>query len=344
MLSTKKTRVREILTVVGQKRKILILCHNNPDPDAIGSAFALQTLLQQTLKRKAIIAFGGHIIRAENREFKRRLKIKMTPVQEIDFSRFSIICLVDTQPGAGNNALPRNVVPQIVIDHHQPFRRDTTRCEFYDILPEYGSTATIITQYLIDLNLEVDKRVATALFYGLKTDTNNLLRSKNKADLDVFNYLFPKVALKTLGAIEHPAVPHTYYLQLDNALQNSHQYKDVLISHMGRLYNPDGVAEMAEFLLRMENIRWSLCLGEFNQHLYLSVRTSRRGWYAGNIAGRILKGIGSGGGHEKTAGGSVDLRDRSPHEISRISQKIIDRFLKIVNISPDIKKPLLKKK
>ena len=317
-----------------------MMCHNNPDPDTIASAAALKNIFAQTLRCKAVIGYDGIVGRAENRELVRRLKIDMIHITELSFSDFSVIALVDSQPHTGNNAIPRKVLPHIVIDHH-PLRRDTARCAFYDIRPRYGSSSTILTEYLQELDLKIDRRLATALYYGLKTDTNGLSRSFMKVDLDAFNYLFPKIAPRTLAGIENPSVPKSYYLKFAGAIAHSVQYADAIISYMGNLNNPDITGEMADFLLRMENIRWTLCMGEFKDDLMLSVRTSRRGWMAGKIALRIVKGLGTGGGHEKAAGGRISLRGLKPEGRAQITQKVTDRFLKTLGIQDREGKPLI---
>ncbi|MBN1830107.1 MAG: bifunctional oligoribonuclease/PAP phosphatase NrnA [Deltaproteobacteria bacterium] len=328
-----------LLAYVGQKRSILIMCHNNPDPDTIAAAFALKSIFLQAGKRKVTIGYGGIIGRAENRQFVRRLKIDLTHVREIDFRVYSVICLVDTQPHTGNNALPQNILPHIVIDHH-PLRRESTKCPFFDVRPKYGSSSTILTEYLRELNFTVGRRLATALFYGLKTDTNELLRSTVKADLDAFTFLFPKTAPRTLAAIENPSIPKSYFLKFADAIDNSIQYQDAIVSQMGKLTTPDIVGEMADFLLRMEGIRWTLCLGEYQDDLYMSVRTSRRRRMAGMTALRIVHGLGTGGGHEKAAAGKIPLKGLSPERRQEISSIAIDRFLKIVGVNRKESKPI----
>ncbi len=328
-----------MLSLVGKKRAILIMCHNNPDPDTIASAAALKYIFAQKLRHKAVIGYEGTIGRAENRQLVRRLKIDMVRTKDLKFNDFSVIALVDSQPHTGNNAIPRKLLPDIVIDHH-PVRKDSTRCAFYDIRPRYGSASTILTEYLKELDLTIDRRLATALYYGLKTDTNGLSRSFMKADLDAFNYLFPRIAPRTLAGIESPSVPKSYYLKFADAIAHSVQYGDVMISHMGALNNPDLTAEMADFLLRMENIRWTLCMGEYKDSLLLSVRTSRRGMMAGRIALRVVKGLGTGGGHEKAAGGKIGIKGLKPEERTQIAGKITDRFLKLLGVQNREGKPL----
>ncbi|HPQ27358.1 MAG TPA: DHH family phosphoesterase [Desulfobacteraceae bacterium] len=337
---TPENPAETMLSLIGRKKDILIMCHNNPDPDTIASAAALKFIFSQMLKRKAVIAYGGIVGRAENRLLIRRLKIDMIRIAELNLEDFSVIALVDTQRGTGNNAIPVRIMPDIVIDHHI-LRKETARCPFFDVRPHYGSSSTILTEYLLELQLEADRKLATALYYGLKTDTQGLSRSATKADLNAFNYLFPRIAPRTLAGIENPSVPKSYYVKFAEALANSIQYSDVIISYMGSLNNPDIPAEMADFLLRMENIRWTLCIGEFKDDLILSVRTSRRGWMAGKIALRIVKGLGTGGGHEKAAGGKINIKDLTADERIQITRKVADRFLKILAANEGAGKPLI---
>ena len=319
-----------LISQVGHKRRILVVCHNNPDPDTIASAAALRSIFHHTHHRKVTICYGGIIGRAENRQLTRRLKIEMIPIREIDFKDYSVICMVDTQPGTGNNSMPKNIRPHIIIDHH-PLKNNTLKSQFYDVRPKYGSTSSIMTEYLRELDIQPDKMLATALFYGLKTDTNGLLRSSGKADLDAFNYLFPKIAPKTLASIENPRIPKSYFQKFADGINNSVQHGDVIISQMGKLNTPDIAAEMADFLLRMENIHWTLCLGEYREELVMSVRTSRKGLWAGKVALKVLWGLGTGGGHEKAAGGRVNIANFTPEECRELKEKIIDRFLKAVH-------------
>jgi len=332
--------VHQLLEVIGQKRSVLIMCHNNPDPDSIAAAAGLKSLLYQVRKRRAVIGYGGIIGRAENREFVKRLKIDMVHVRDIDFSRYTIICLIDSQPHTGNNAIPADILPQIVIDHH-PLKTETKKCAFYDVRPRYGSSSTILTEYLQELNCKIDKKLATALFYGLKTDTFDLLRSSVKADLDAFTYLFPRMAPRTLAAIENPSIPKSYYLKFADTIGNSLQYKDAIIADMGDLTNPDTVAEMADFLLRMEGIRWTLCFGEYQNALILSVRTSRRGWLASLVVLKIIQGLGNGGGHEKAAAGRISLSGRDAEERESITRQVHRRFLDAVGAAGTDPKPLM---
>ena len=94
---------------LSQCRQLLIIVHNNPDPDAIASAEALRFLVENRSGVKVSIAYGGYIGRAENREMVRQLGIRLKQFNRIRLGNYDCIALVDTQPGAGNNSLPATV-------------------------------------------------------------------------------------------------------------------------------------------------------------------------------------------------------------------------------------------
>lgn len=123
------------------------------------------------------VTYGGIVGRSENQAMIRYLKLDIKPLSEVNFKQYPVLALVDTQPGAGNNSLPRGVQPTIVIDHHEPVRARTRRVKFSDIRTDYGSTSTILTEYLKEADIPgIDRRIITALFYGIKSDTRDLGR------------------------------------------------------------------------------------------------------------------------------------------------------------------------
>ena len=99
----------EKLRAVAQNKKVLILTHNNPDPDAISAGWALSYLLTKRFKAACELAYGGLITRAENRAMVRILNIPIKPLQSVQISDFDVFALVDTQPRAGNNSLPSRI-------------------------------------------------------------------------------------------------------------------------------------------------------------------------------------------------------------------------------------------
>ncbi len=321
--------IEEILNFVKPKRKVLILTHNNPDPDTMAAAFGMKTILTTILKKRCTIAYDGIVGRAENREMVKLCKIQMFQSRLLNFSRYDCLILVDTQPTAGNVYIPKKFFPHIVIDHHN-FRIQTKKSDIYDIRPEYGSTSTIITEYIKQLDFDINKNTATALYYGIKTDTIGSARNNTQSDLDMMSYILPKISLKKLAKIETPELPRYYYKNLKKVTENTVIIDNLAFCDIKDVRNADLIAETSDFLLRMRDIKWSFVIGKIDDMCYFSLRCKSVRRKVGTIALNIVKGIGTGGGHIQSAGGQIPLKDKTYEEILEIIKK---RLLKKIGIS-----------
>ncbi len=331
-MSRLQEKLNLLFETVNNAGPILILPHNNPDPDSIASAAALHYLLEQKLGIEARIAYGGIIGRAENRALVNYLKRPIRPLTGADLTQTAHIALVDTQPGAGNNPHRPEITTTVVIDHH-PHREAAAAAGFADIRPNLGATSTILTEYIQETGLELPPVLATALFYGIKTDTGGLSRSVSPADIAAYAYLQPRIEDKTLAEIERPRVPAAYFKNFTGALATTRLYEQIAISCLGAMDYPDLTAEMADLLSRLEKIVWVICLGTYRDTLYLSTRATGRQKGAGKLAQAIVGQDGTAGGHGSMAGGQVPLKGRNPEQV--ISQ-LERRTRQHLNISPDI--------
>jgi len=201
----KLEQLAEVLKGAG-KHPMLILCHNNPDPDSIGCAAGLNFLLKRKLGIRSVLGYGGAVTRAENKAMVHRLRIHLRRFQRLRPSAYYGIALVDGQPGTGNTLLSTDVPPLIVIDHH-PLRKLSLKSPFSDVRKGYGATSTIVTEYLVAAGLTPSRLVAAALLYGIKTDTASLVRGAQEVDFLAFNYLSGIANPRMLGWIEKHILP-----------------------------------------------------------------------------------------------------------------------------------------
>ncbi len=330
-------RLELLLRAVSGETKILILPHNDPDPDAIASAVALQHLLAEKAGVEGHIAYKGIIGRAENQALVRYLDHSFPRLTSSDLRQAWPIALVDTQPGMGNNALPAHVVPTLVFDHH-PWREATAAATFADVRTELGSTSTILVEYLQAAGVEPAPPLATALFYGIKADTMGLVRGVNPADVAAYLYLQPWIDVDALVEIEHAQVSTKYFEQLDVALHAARIYDDVLISYLGRMRRPDMAGEMADFFLRLERVCWAICMGAYRGELILAVRSRKRQGGAGRLVQTVVGDQGTAGGHGIMAGGQVPLRGA---DAEHMAKEYIQRVLHYLEAPVDLGVPLL---
>jgi len=312
--------------------KIIIIVHDNPDPDCLASAIALRHLFVMKLNKDAVITFSGMIGRSENLAMAKELQISLTPLGIIDLKEYQVICMLDTQPGTGNNSLPPETRVDIVIDHH-PLREQTMECRWYDVRDDYGVTATILYEYLLAQDVSIGTKLATALFYAIKSETQDLGREANRPDKEAYLHLFSLANKKLLYEITHPKLPVEYFLTVGNALDNARIYDNALIANLQKIVFPEVVAEMADFLLRLENIETVLCMGHYNTEIVLSIRTIRHDLNAGEIIKRLVAGLGKAGGHGMMAGGKIDDVAPTRKAIREVEALLTGRFLTELGIT-----------
>ena len=314
----------EMLAWVRGRGKIIIIVHDNPDPDCLASALALRHLFTMKLNKEAVITFSGMIARSENLMMAKELEIPLTPLNIVDLKEFQVVCMLDTQPGTGNNSFPPDHRVDIIIDHH-PLRELSKLSRWVDVRPDYGGTATILYEYLVAQDVSLSTKLATALFYAIKSETQDLGREANRPDREAYLRLFQLANKKLLYEITHPKLCREYFLTISTAVEGARIFSTLLTSGLGKVMFPEIVAEMADFLIRLEGIETVLCMGQYGLEMIISLRTSRHDLNLGEIIKRMVDGMGTAGGHGMMAGGKIDMvTDDSRSSIEKI---LTDRLL-----------------
>ena len=282
---------------------LLILTHDFPDPDALASGFAFYHIARNILNINARLAYGGIIGRTENKEMVRILKIPVHQFHPQDFSRFPHVALVDTQPEFENNPFPAARRADIVIDQHPPLNYSSARLSIVD--DTCGATSVILAQALLSLKEEIPKRVATALAYGIITDTLNLYRAKRSEIIGIYKAVLPFCDMRALARMQNPTRSRRFFVTLKRGIQNATIRQRLIVSHLGDVENPDLVSQIADFLLSFRGTRWALCTGRYRDRLYISLRAANPQALAANVLRDIVNDPKEAGGHETIAGGSM---------------------------------------
>lgn len=316
-----RSALGNLLQALSGPGPVVILPHDNPDPDALASAATLKYILAGLSRREATIVLGGIVGRAENRAMLTYLNINLVPASEVAFGPGCQVVLVDTQPGRPNNSLPEWLTPTAVIDHHPPYGR-YEGVPFLDLREQYGATATIFTEYLKESRLEVEGKIATALFYGIAAETQELGREARPADIAASQFLYPFTNKRRLAKIENARVPREYFQVFRDAIDQASLHGRLVVSVLGEVRYPDMVAEVADFLLRLDEVEWSAAIGFYDGDLYCSLRTTDREANAGDVLQRVL-GSRSAGGHDMIAGGRVRLADGGAARAEQIRQRLL---------------------
>jgi nanoRNase/pAp phosphatase (c-di-AMP/oligoRNAs hydrolase) len=327
-----KAKLDRLIQYARSHERALILTHDNPDPDSIAAGVALAHLLEKLAEVEAIVAFGGIVGRAENRALVRVLRLPVVPVSRVVFDDYDLICMVDTQPEQGNHSLPARHFPDVVIDHH-PERPESHLAPISDVGGHIGATSTVLADYFRVSGLKVPQQVATALFYGIKADTRDLGRQTTKADIDAYLWLFPMVDKEALGEIEHPKLPEEYFRLYHTAIERAQLFGDAVVCDLAKIYAPDMVAEVAERFSFLEDVKWSLAFGEYEDAVFYSLRTSDRRMNAGRLIREVVEAKGgSAGGHGTMAGARVTVKGLSAAARRRLRDEIIRSFLEAFGV------------
>jgi len=310
-------KVERIRSLFASGKKIHILLQHDPDPDAIGSALALRELLGRNRATAPIVTFGS-ITRPENLAMVRLLDIQVEQISYEDLHKDGArLALVDVQPPYFEKPLGR---VDLVVDHHP--KRIAFKARFADLRSNYGATSTIFTEYLRAAGMEPSQRLATALVYGIKTDTLFLERGSNLADLSAFNFLYPLANKAMISRIERPALPREDLEAMGRALSRLQIENGVAVIHLGEINREDVIPQLAEFCLQIEGVDWSVVSGLVKDRVVISVRNVGYVKSAGEIMKKLYDDIGSAGGHRAMAKAVVPL-DRFKERFGEVSERVI---------------------
>jgi nanoRNase/pAp phosphatase (c-di-AMP/oligoRNAs hydrolase) len=303
---------------------VLVVTHDNPDPDAIAAGWAVACLLGQKLGKPVRLIGGGDIIRAENQHMVKLLGPPIELVREVDCSETTAVVLVDCAWGSENHLFTNHTIrPVAVIDHHRGARH-VGQLLFHDVRQQVAASATIATCYLREQGLLPSAELATALLYAIRTETRGSESYHSRLDRSIVLWLSQRVDFTRLAEIENAPLSRGYFSDLVLALQGTLVFGDTALCLLPRASGVEIVGEVADLLIRYEAIRRVLCGAVVQQDLVLSVRTAQGGEDATELLHATLQGLGQGGGHRYRAGGKIlgrilqrDLGEVLRHELPR---------------------------
>lgn len=322
---------RLLATLAGHDR-IVLVSHVNPDPDALASMMGLEALFAAKLPGvEVILTVDGIIARAENQAMADLLFIPLERVDTVSIGPDTAVVMVDSQPHTGRRG-SESATPLAVLDHHEtPGRLDEVK--FLDIRPDLGATSTLVTGYLLEQDVAVSRRLATALLYGIESEVSGYPREASSADDGALVWLFPRADKDLLARIRNPKLPRSYFAAFHHALTNAFLYRDAVLCWCGDVSQPDLIAELADFFIRFDQVAWAICMGSYDGLLKISARTDHIGGHCGEMLREAVDGLGSAGGHDKRAGGAIPLDADGTRSRDDLLQLLRSRILSRLNIS-----------
>ena len=199
------------------RRRVLVLTHTSPDPDALGACVGARALVERGCSLDAEILTIGRIHRAENVAMVRELGLRFDDYSAVDPAAVCGAVLVDTQPGFGHTRLPEGVPVLAVFDHHvSPEGSALAAVPHVDLRTELGSTSSLVYSYLRDAGVELDRHTATALHCGVRFDTGDLSVDVTPLDEEAYLETFRRADRAALARIRRPRLPAQYYSELQD--------------------------------------------------------------------------------------------------------------------------------
>jgi nanoRNase/pAp phosphatase (c-di-AMP/oligoRNAs hydrolase) len=326
--SLTRARVQQYQRYLSDADRILIMLHNDPDPDAMASGLALRNVLRRT-KTTAIIGALQGVTRPENLRMLNLLDIQVEIVTPESIREYERICMVDVQPHYFGGLIDR---VDLVIDHH-PEQTGYTAV-FKDVRPDYGSTCTILTEHLRAVDVNISERTATAMLYAIKSDTLFFNRQTNRVDIEAFSYLYPLSDAALIRKMEGAEITSERLEYVLRAHHGGQLVDQVFCAFLGPLPREDFIPYVADFFLQLENVKWTVIAGIVNDSLVVSVRNLGYSKNAGEFVRRFFGGLGSAGGHRAMAKAVVPLqafREKygvgNADEIGPKLQEMVSQFL-----------------
>jgi nanoRNase/pAp phosphatase (c-di-AMP/oligoRNAs hydrolase) len=338
-LSANRISRRLFSLLAGWEGTLGIIAHKNPDPDAISSALALAVIAGSANPNRLTsrIFYDGIIGHQENRTLVNLLEISMEKLDPRALQECNYLALVDSPaPGVNNPLLPRTRV-HIIIDHHQDVSGAESGSGFVDIRPGLGATASILTQYLQELDIGVDKRVATGLLYGIRSDTRDFRRNVTPQDLNNAAFLLPLTDPELLDQIMSPSLSQETLDVLGKAIRNRKINSGYLFADVGYIRNRDALPQAADLLISLEGVNTALVYGISDEAVVMSARNRDVRLHIGNVLREAFGDIGDAGGHPNMAAATIPLqyfsRVRDKEELlGLIMDPLIARFAALVGL------------
>ncbi|KJR98677.1 MAG: phosphoethanolamine methyltransferase [Desulfobulbaceae bacterium BRH_c16a] len=300
--NTAKNRLLAFWSIFEKEDSVLVII--NADPDALATAMAVKRLLRYKVK-SVTIAHPNEIRRLNNMAMVERLKIPLVRLKDVKLENYGKRVMVDSQPD--HLVCFEKIKIHAIIDHHP--LGNISNVEFVDIRPEYGATSTMAVEYLRAAGMKPSVALATALFYGIKVDTQDFEQKSVLADGISFRYLFNIANRDLVRKFELTDLRQSELKYFATALAELKYSKGRYYAHLGRVRSPDVLVIVADFLNHVGEIDWVFVSGIHGEKLVVIFRCDGYRKSAGKLAERIFGSLGSAGGHKGAARAEIPLKN-----------------------------------
>lgn len=321
------SRAERLVDLLSDTESLAIICHDNPDPDCLASALALERVAEYASVWDVTFFYGGEVTHPQNRVFVNLLDIDLEQCTADAVAEFDRIALVDCSIPGRNNGLQPETSVDIVIDHHPG---DEPPATFVDVREEYSSTTSIIVEYHRALDLPLDSELATALLFAIRRETLDFLQNVTKKEYAAALYLHPFVDLSLLREMNDPPLSEITVDAIAEAIRTRTVQSAYLVASVGRSTERDVLPQAADYLLNLEGVQTVLVFGISGDQIHVSARSADSRVDLGSLLETVFGDVGSAGGHDDRAAAQIPLglfadASKNGDDLIDIAARIIER-------------------
>ncbi|AXG10316.1 DHH family phosphoesterase [Haloplanus rubicundus] len=301
------SRARTLYDLLADADALTVVCHNNPDPDCLSSALALGRIAAAAGVDERRILYSGQISHQQNRAFVNLLNVDLQPFDPAAIRNRpegSLLAFVDHAVPGANNEVPADTPVDVVIDHHPA---EGIEARFVDHREAVGATATILTEYVVELDVEVDSTLATALAFAIRRETLGFLRGATVAEYEAVIDLYDRTDLDLLRRLSTPSVSGATVDTIADAVHNRVVRGSTLVTSVGHTSERDALPQAADYLATLEGVQTAVVFGIVDDSVQLSARSTDSRVHVGNALSAAFDDVGSAGGHREMGGGEIPL-------------------------------------
>jgi nanoRNase/pAp phosphatase (c-di-AMP/oligoRNAs hydrolase) len=315
---------------------LLVVGHDNPDPDCLASALALQQIAETAGVDTVEIVYGGHITHQQNRAFVNLLALDLDAFEPEQLDAADSVAFVDHAVPGINNSVPADTSLDIVIDHHE--YATPVAADYLDLRADYAATVTILLEYLDRLGLDPSPELAAAALFALHRETLDFVRDPTATEYDaagdLLRFVDNGLVRKMYGATYTP----TTLDAIGEAIRTRQLRGSTLVSSVGHVAERDALPQAADLLLNLEGVSTVLVFGLVGDHVELSARSVDPRVNIGETLRKTFGDVGTAGGHDNMAGGQISLGlfgDQAaddPELVGFVGDRVSARFFAAMNL------------
>jgi len=319
--------LRGFASLVRSLRKtnsVLIIGHQNSDPDAVCSAYAFSALAHR-INRKSHTTFASPEGISKLSKKILSAALPMVVDETPDISKFGLIVTVDTntlqQLGQLRDPVQNSTKPLVMIDHHAPHPENAKIATLILCNPNSTSTCEMILEMYTKLHMLPDRKVSQALLIGILIETGHMSIANRKTFAAAHALVKAGANPETALALTRTVMDDSERIARIKSAQRLRLEKIdrwlIALSEVGSYH-----ASAARGLIAL-GAHLAIVAGKRNDDLTISLRCTREfldgtkihlGTDLASVLGQKMGGMG--GGHATAAGANVTGEAREALKLS----------------------------